>query len=141
VQNVKKSTAVLDTNIVVSAIFWRSEAYRCLVALARRQFLLAGAPEIFEEYREVAARVKAELKSKINPAPILDWMEVNARSVEPVSFVSRLSRDAGDNMFVGCALAANAAFIVTQDRDLLSLEKPFGIQVLRPRPFLRKLRL
>ncbi len=70
---------------------------------------------------------------------MLDWLETIARKVEPVVFTSRLSRDQNDNVFIGCALAASASFIVTHDPDLLILKKPFGIEILRPREFLRKI--
>lgn len=75
----------------------------------------------------------------VDPKPLLDWIEAVARNVEPVAFTSRLSRDQSDNVFIGCALAAKAQFIVTHDPDLLVLEKPFGIEILRPREFLRKI--
>ena len=70
---------------------------------------------------------------------MLDWLETIARKVVPIAFASRLSRDKSDNVFIGCALAASASFIVTHDPDLLILKKPFGIEILRPREFLRKI--
>jgi predicted nucleic acid-binding protein len=33
----------------------------------------------------------------------------------------------------------NAKYIVSRDADLLALEKPFGIEILQPREFLRKI--
>jgi predicted nucleic acid-binding protein len=38
-----------------------------------------------------------------------------------------MGQDPADNVFVASATAAHAAFLVTQDRDLLALEKPFGL--------------
>jgi len=70
---------------------------------------------------------------------VLDWLETVVQKVEPVTFVSRLSRDANDDIFIGCALAAGAEFVISHDPDLLVLEKPFGIEILRPREFLRKI--
>ena len=47
-------TVVLDTNTVVSAIFWpRSTARRCLAGLARRQYGIAVSRDVFEEYEAV----------------------------------------------------------------------------------------
>jgi predicted nucleic acid-binding protein len=42
---------------------------------------------------------------------------------------------------VASAAAARAAFLVTQDRDLLDLQRPFGIQVVTPVELIRALRL
>jgi len=49
------------------------------------------------------------------------------------------SADPDDEKFIECALAAHSNYIVTRDRHLLQLEKPFGIKVLDDRAFLRRL--
>ncbi len=51
---IEKSIAILDTSVIVAGIFWQSDAYRCLIALTRRQFFIAGCEEIFSEYRRIA---------------------------------------------------------------------------------------
>ncbi|MCI0537300.1 MAG: putative toxin-antitoxin system toxin component, PIN family [Verrucomicrobiales bacterium] len=48
-------------------------------------------------------------------------------------------RDAHDDQFIACALAAQADAIVTRDKDLLSLGKPFGIPILTPRQLLSRI--
>ena len=53
----------------------------------------------------------------------------------------KLSRDPNDNVFVTTAAAAKGAFLVTQDRDLLALEKPFGVRIVTPVQLIRELRL
>ncbi len=53
----------------------------------------------------------------------------------------KLSRDPDDNLFVATAVAAQAEFLVTQDRDLLVLEKPFGVNIVTPVQIIRYLRL
>ena len=49
----------------------------------------------------------------------------------------QLSRDASDDMFLACALACRAQYLITRDADLLSLGKPFGIIILTDEQFLR----
>jgi predicted nucleic acid-binding protein len=44
-------------------------------------------------------------------------------------------------VFVATAAAARAAFLVTQDRDLLILQKPFGVEIATPVQLIRSLRL
>jgi predicted nucleic acid-binding protein len=68
---------------------------------------------------------------------MLDWLFTVAHFVEPASLGKRRSRDPKDDRYVACAVAAGAAAIVSNDRDLLSLEKPFGVPVLTPVQFLR----
>lgn len=123
----EKSTAILDTSVVVAGIFWKSDAYRCLVALTKRHFFIAGCPEIFSEYRRSA--LKREKAYRIDPRPMLDYLEMTARKVEPVNLLEPVCRDSNDEVFLAAAVAANAQFIVTHDPDLLVLEKPFGIEI------------
>lgn len=132
----EKSIAVLDTSVVVAGIFWKTDAHRCLLALMKRRFFMAGCAEIFAEYHRSA--LKREVQYQINPRPILAFLEVTARKVEPVVLSKPVSRDPTDDIFIATALAANASYVVTHDPDLLSLEKPFGIEMIRPREFLRK---
>ena len=133
----EKNIAVLDTSVVVAGIFWKSDAYRCLVALTRRRFFVAGCGEIFSEYRRSA--LKRENQYGIDPRPMLDYLETAARRIEPVRLRKPVCRDSSDEIFIATAVAANAQFIVTHDPDLLVLEKPFGIEIMRPREFLRKI--
>ena len=39
---------------------------------------------------------------------------------------------------ISCALAVPAEFIVSRDRDLLDLGKPFGVEIVTPRAFLNR---
>ncbi|MGH6917272.1 MAG: putative toxin-antitoxin system toxin component, PIN family, partial [Geminicoccaceae bacterium] len=45
-------------------------------------------------------------------------------------------RDPNDDMVVACALKASADYIVTRDKDLLSLGAHEGIRIVTPRQFL-----
>lgn len=51
-----------------------------------------------------------------------------------------VARDPRDDMIVACALAAGADYIVTRDKDLLSLGRHQGITMIDPEAFLRVLR-
>jgi putative PIN family toxin of toxin-antitoxin system len=131
---------VVDTNVVVSAAFWpRSEDRRCFVLLARRKCRLAVTKAILDEYRALATRIGRRECPDKDSTPFLDWIERAALLVEPSPLGKRRSRDAKDDPFLDCALASRAEFIVTKDKDLLALEKPFGIKIVTPREFYRKL--
>lgn len=132
-------TVVLDTNVFVSAIFWPGGDRRCLAHWSRRKFQLALTQTILDEYRETALRLADEFPA-VNPLPWLDWIADRAVMVEPVPLGKRRSRDADDDAFLSCALAAGAGCIVSKDRHLLRLGKPFGIEILTPREFLRRIK-
>ena len=74
-----------------------------------------------------------------NPQPWLNWISSRATILLPITLTEAVSADPDDEKFLECALAAKADYIVTRDRDLLELEKPFGIRVVDDRGFLRGL--
>jgi putative PIN family toxin of toxin-antitoxin system len=133
---------VFDTNVMVEAIFWpRSTARRALTGLATRQFQTAVNSEIMEEYAAITSRLRERLFPNALPSGALAWLAAKSVYVKPAPLKGKLSRDVDDNLFVATALAAGAKFLVTQDRDLLVLEKPFGIAIVTPVQLVRFLRL
>ena len=127
---------VIDTGVIVAAIFWRNEPRRCLAAFARRRFQLYVTDSILEEYERVALKLKAEECLTLDPAPALAWILRKAQRIHPVRLPRFTCRDPQDDKFLECAIAAHAKHLVSRDRDLLALEKPFGIEVVTPRQFL-----
>lgn len=133
-------TVVLDTNVVISAIFWpQSTARRCLAGLARRWYRVAATAGVFAEYEAVAAEFQGRFPT-CNSAGALAWLRLKAIWVEPALLGKPRTRDSKDEPFLACALAAHAKFIVTRDDDLLVLGKPFGIEIVTPSRFLAWLR-
>jgi putative PIN family toxin of toxin-antitoxin system len=59
--------------------------------------------------------------------------------VRPIRGV--VPRDPEDDMIIACALAADADYIVTRDKDLLSLRKYENISIITPEAFLEVLRM
>jgi predicted nucleic acid-binding protein len=74
---------VLDTNAVISSIFWPgSTARRCLAGLARRQYRIAVSRDVFAEYETVVAEFQPRFPA-CNSAGALTWLRLKARWVEP----------------------------------------------------------
>ena len=96
--------------------------------------------EILAEYESVIPETLAQEVPEVNPQPKLAWIKSKARLVEPSPLGKRRSRDAKDDVYLAAALGASAEYIVTYDKDLLDLDKPFGIQTLRPAKFLRRIK-
>jgi predicted nucleic acid-binding protein len=82
----------------------------------------------------------AEKFPTVNPEPWLKWIERKARVYEAGPVGKQRSRDPDDDSVIACALASGAKTIVSKDKDLLVLKKPFGIEILMPRPFLARMR-
>lgn len=132
---------VVDTNVLVEAIFWpRSTARRALTGLALRRFKTAVNQPILDEYAAVTSELRIRLFPNAQPSAALAWFAAKSIRVEPMPIEGKLSRDPKDDLFVATAAAAHAAFLVTQDRDLLVLQKPFGIHIVTPVELIRELR-
>ena len=130
---------VIDTNTFIAA-GWRVNAYarRVFAAVARRRFRLAVSEAILDEYWGVSHRPKFSGK---NYSGLLSWIEKYALMVEAAPLGKARSRDAKDEIFLACALSAHARFIVSSDKDLLALRKPFGIEIIQPAQFISRHKL
>ena len=130
---------VFDAGVVLAGAGWRHEPHQCLVLAAKRIALPYATTEILDELRRVARRMRAEGWFRHHdPRPILEWYFGFVRRVEPAQLGKQRSRDVKEDPYLACALAARAECIISRDPDLLALGKPFGIEILTPRAFLRR---
>lgn len=135
-----KPGAVLDTNVVVSGIGWRGEARDVLRLLVFRSYRSIRSPYLTEEWTEALIRLSAAPHwPNGNWQGWLEWLKDKSRLVDepPAKLIVR--RDLRDNPILALAIAERAEFLVTQDRDMLDLKKPYGVECLAPREFLRRM--
>ena len=129
---------VLDTNVVASATFWRGRPAHCLEAWVLGKYSLAVSHPILAEYEEVVARLTARYPRR-TPT---DWLGA-IRQAGHLHFPAPLppmTSDPDDEMFIECAVAAGADFIVTGDKaHLLRLQRVENIPVIRVSSFLGEL--
>jgi len=125
---------VFDAGVVFSGAGWRGEAHLCLLALARRRVLAFATDQTLQELRRVVDQIG--FKARHSPYTILDWYYGTVKVVPPVPLGKQRSRDAKDDPYLACALAAPAELVVSRDEDLLVLGKPFGVEIITPRAFL-----
>ncbi|MGH2371904.1 MAG: putative toxin-antitoxin system toxin component, PIN family [bacterium] len=127
---------VLDTNVLISGIFFSGPPAGILAAWAGGRFELVASVEVLAEYRRVAERLHKKFSS-IDINAILDLVTRETRIVEPVPVPVSACDDPDDLKFLACALAGGASFIVTGDRALLRASGFQGLAVVTPREFLR----
>ena len=130
--------AILDTNVLISGIFWKGAPFEILKAWQERRFRLAISVPILDEYR----RVLEEMTSKRPPAvlgSILGLIELHSEIVDPIRFAKTVCSDPDDDKFLEAAVAAGADYIVSGDAALLSLKNYQRIQIVRPAQFLKLL--
>ena len=122
---------VIDTNVVISGIFFGGEPNRLL------QYAIKNELEVVDEYLEVVARIAEKYPNRPKKFP-LDIFVSSCRSVEPKKIIS-VCRDKDDNKFIECAYEAKCLYIVSGDNDLLSLESYTDIKIVTVADFLHKL--
>jgi len=128
--------AVLDTNIIVSRAIAPHGASATIVARwLEGAFELLVSPDILDEYRQTLARPGIQRRICMSAyavsIAIADIARV-ATSVVPEQRVSGVSADPDDDVFLECALAGSAVYIVTGDQHLLSLGTFRGIAIVPP---------
>ena len=103
---------VLDTNIVVSAALRPDGLQRTifLLALTKPARLYVSEP-ILAEYREVLSRPELQIRKGLQ-RQLLDLIRNRAHIVTPVHPLS-ITSDPDDNIFLECADAARADYLLT----------------------------
>ncbi|MFQ5741790.1 MAG: putative toxin-antitoxin system toxin component, PIN family [Acidobacteriota bacterium] len=127
---------VLDTNVLISGIFFSGIPGRILAAWAVGRFDLLATVEILIEYRRVAERLHDEFPA-VEVKGILDLITQETRIIEPVSIPATACDDPDDLKFLSCALAGRADYVISGDRALLRASGFQGLRVVTPREFAR----
>jgi putative PIN family toxin of toxin-antitoxin system len=126
---------VLDTNVLVSGIFFSGPPADILRAWSRGKFRLVLSPEILDEYK----RVSTELADKfpdIDIRRILDLVVVRSEVCSPAALPQQVCEDPHDDKFFAAALDRRAKIIISGDKHPLRVSGYQGVSVLTPRQFL-----
>ena len=126
--------AVLDTNVVMSAIFFGGDPRVIVRAAISRRLELVVTKAVLTEYREVAERLSAVYPGVKYRRP-LAILESHLTLVRPASLSGTVCRDPDDDAILSCALGGRAKIICSGDDDLLSLDGYHGLEILTPRAF------
>lgn len=126
---------VLDTNVLISAIFFSGPPSTVLSAWLDDRFEIVVSAEILDEYREVAQRISTKYRS-LDVGPVLDRIALHALLVVPVAIPPDACSDPDDLKFLACAIASGADVVISGDRALLRASGFGGVEVLTPRRFL-----
>jgi len=103
---------VVDTNIVVSAALKPEGLQRTVLLFAiSTPARLYVSTVILTEYREVLSRPEFQIRKGLRQQ-LLDLIRQRAHVVKPVRTV-QVAQDPGDNIFIECADAARADYLVT----------------------------
>ena len=136
--------AVLDTNILVSAILSRlGDPARILEEWKKETFILVLSEPIFKEIDRVFHYPKIQNRLRFSPKELQNFLNdlktFTLLAPGRMKIKTTLS-DPEDFPFLIAAKETGADFLVTRDSDLLILKEFEGIKIITPRAFLENLR-
>ena len=126
---------VLDTNVLISGIFFSGPPYHILQAWRAGKIQLAVSKEILTEYHRVAEELSERFPG-VELSPILELVTIHSEMVNTHGLDVSVCEDPDDNMFISCALGSKSKVIVSGDKHLLKISGYQEIEVLKPRVFL-----
>ncbi len=127
---------VLDTNVLISGIFFGGIPGRILSAWASGKLTLVLSPDILDEYRRVGQELTKRYPDiEVALESVLTLLAMNATIVDALPLDAAVSKDPDDDKFLACALASRTSIIVSGDNHLRSVSDWQGIEVLTPRQF------
>jgi len=126
--------AVIDTNVLISALFWAGAPRRVVDLAAAGRFQALTSPEMMAELEEVLAEDFALPPDRLELVirEVLSYAEL----VTPTEEVDVPVRDLADLKVIACALAGGADYIITGDGDLLELNEVQGVHITTVKRFL-----
>jgi putative PIN family toxin of toxin-antitoxin system len=131
----RRPRVVLDSNVWISAALSRDGAPARVVRRVLAQGIPVFSSATFAELETRLWRPKfdrylsLELRQRIlhDASAAAFWVDI------PAELSTRTwSRDPDDDHFVRAALAAEARWLVSGDRDLLELDPPAGLRIITP---------
>jgi uncharacterized protein len=128
---------VIDTNVLVSGIFWNGAPSDVLDLWARDKITVVVSPAIIFEYERVLEEM--DRKRPSGQADVWSLFIAQHSLLVHPSGPFRICRDPEDDKFLHCAVFSGAKFLVSGDKDLLTLKALSGLQIVSPAEFLKRL--
>ena len=130
-----KRKVVLDTNILVSALGWKGKPHRIMEKVANNELELFISNKQFSELSRVLNYPKFDF-SEEQKSRFKELILKTATFVKPAIKLNVVKDDPDDNMFLECAMIADADCIISGDDHLLSIRKFGSIRILTANDFL-----
>lgn len=127
---------VIDTNVVVSGIFFGGNPRRVLEAVIKGNTIACASPEIISEYEDIIEEMIQRRQGRLRK-DILSPFVAELKIYEPKIRVSAC-RDPEDDKFLSCALDAKAFYIISGDKDLLDMKQYKEVEIVTAADFCKR---
>lgn len=131
----KPVTAVADTNVIVSALFWEGNESKIIGLAEGGKIKLLTSIALLDELKKVLMYERFGLDEKTvddNVKYVLTISEI----IAPKRRIRVIREDPGDDRVLECALGGKARYIVSGDKHLLQLKKFRGIKIVHAKELL-----
>jgi uncharacterized protein len=128
---------VIDTNVLVSALLFEGITNRLVPLWHTEKFVYLISKPILEEYIQTLSYPKFQLTEKEIKFLIEDNLLPFIKPITTTSWqgIPKL-KDVSDRKFLQCAVAGKANYLITGDKELLSLREIKKTKIVSPRDFL-----
>lgn len=131
--------AVIDTNVLISAIFWTGRPKQLLNKIRHGEITFLTSQILLDEFNKILVRADKPFKlSEKEAEQVVETMRNLAEVIQPRSRVS-ICGDENDNRVLECAVDGRAEWIISGDLHLLELQSYQGVKVVTVGDFLNQL--
>ena len=127
---------VIDTNVLISAVFFGGLPRKVIYLVIEENIAAYTNEEIVTEYEKTALNMAFKKKGHINQELFNRFMN-KIEVVDAVTVVD-ICRDPDDNKFIACAVDAKAIYIVSGDKDLLTVKNYNEIEIVTAKEFFER---
>lgn len=126
---------VIDTNVIISSFHGGNP--KAIVDLwITEKIRLCLSKNILNEYIEVLYRFEKIDRKEIKELLILFSTYWNMIFANKTPSINVIINDPDDNKFIECAVELGAEYIITSDKELLSIKQFGNIKIVNPKQFL-----
>lgn len=126
---------VLDTNVTVSALFWKGYPRFVYDLIREKRLIMLLSSEMEKEFIRVLGYPRFGLVAG-QISPFIKNLRSYAELVEIHSNISEIIADPTDNIFLECAVDGKADYIISGDKHLLELRSYSGVPIVKSKDFL-----
>ena len=129
--------AVCDTNVLISALLGSSVNQQILNIFKEGRIVLLFSKETLAELAEVLSRPKLNIPVS-DIRSLFRVVRKRARVIRKIKLL-KLCRDPKDDIILATAISGRAEFLITGDKDLLSIKDIQNFSILTPARFIEVL--
>lgn len=127
---------VIDTNVLISALLFKSSVPFRAVELAEKQGLILYSEATLKELEQVLNRQKFNKYLSLEDRQVFLLKFISLSQLVTTTEKIAVCRDEKDNKFLELAVSGNANAIVTGDLDVLTLNPFQAVEIFTPDMFI-----